>query len=38
MREVNDAVELRDEFILCQGDIVCNADLSDALKMHYRAK
>jgi translation initiation factor eIF-2B subunit epsilon len=38
LREVNDAVELRDEFILCQGDIVCNADLSDALKFHYRSK
>jgi translation initiation factor eIF-2B subunit epsilon len=38
LREVNDSVELRDEFILCQGDIVCNADLSDALKMHYKSK
>jgi len=38
LREVNDAVELRDEFILISGDIVCNADLAPALKMHYKAK
>jgi len=38
LREVNDSVELRDEFILVMGDIVCNADLTDALKMHYNSK
>lgn len=38
LREVNESVELRDEFLLCSGDIVCNADLSGAIKMHYKAK
>ena len=38
LREVNDSVELRDEVILCSGDIFCNADLSDAMRMHYKSK
>jgi len=38
LREVNDSVELRDDFLVLQGDIVCNADLSDALRMHYKKK
>jgi translation initiation factor eIF-2B subunit epsilon len=38
LREVNDSVELRDDFLVLQGDIVCNADLSGALRMHYKKK
>lgn len=38
LREVNDAEELRDDFILLPADIACNADLSGAFKAHYQAK
>lgn len=38
LRELSESVELNDDFILVNGDIVSNADLSPALKQHYQSK
>lgn len=38
LRELSESVELNDDFILINGDIVSNADLSPALKQHYQSK
>lgn len=32
LREINESMELQDDFILINGDIVSNADLSPAIK------
>lgn len=38
LREISESIELNDDFILCSGDIVSNADLTPALKQHYKSK
>ena len=38
LREINVSFELNDDFILINGDIVTNADLSPALMQHYESK
>ena len=38
LREVGTLPGLRDDFILMQGDIVCNASLEPALKSHWACK
>ncbi len=38
LREISESVELNDDFILCSGDIVSNADLTPAIKQHYQSK
>ena len=38
LREVSECYELNDDFILMNGDIVSNADLTPAIKQHYQSK
>ena len=38
LREINDAMKLKDDFIIMQGDIVSNARLQGAIQMHMGAK
>ena len=35
LREVSECYELNDDFILMNGDIVSNANLTPAIKQHY---
>ena len=38
IREITEHCELQDDFILISGDIVSNADFSEALRQHYDSK
>ena len=36
LKELEEMCEIKDDFILMQGDIVTNASLDEAIKMHYK--
>ena len=39
MKDIDDShIELRNDFILMQGDIICNADFRPAFDLHYQKK
>ena len=39
LRDLNDShIELRNDFILMQGDIISNANLKPAIELHFKKK
>jgi len=38
LREISESIDLNDDFILINGDIVSNADITPAIKQHYQSK